>query len=192
MKTKSIIYCFILAVGFLGSQIASAQTATQDLTLTVDGSALLSVTGGTVKMALTGATEAGAPVTATATDTTSRLRISSLSGGGPTGRTITAGATLGLVDSKTSLSVQLLRPTTASLGNFVNYGTEGGALQVMGLVANDVAVTSDVTLVTGIKTCWSGTGDDDGYVIKYLYAPTGGGSPKAASVTVTYTIGNDL
>jgi len=196
MKTKSIVYCFVLALGFLGAQTASAAdgpTTTQNLNLTVSGSALLSVTGGTVGLSLTGATQAGAEVTPIAENQASRLKISSLSGGGTTGRSITASVTTGtLVGKRTSLSVQLLPPTVASRDNFINYATEGGALGALQVVADNAAVAGAITLVTGIKTCWSGILPDDGYQIKYKYMSTGGGTPLAASLTVTYTIGDDL
>lgn len=191
MKTKSIIFYFILAVGFLGSQTAMAvdsENASQELSLQVTGTALLSVTGGTRTLTLSGLTVAGAAISLVSQDSVSRLKISSLVATGET-RTITASVTGdGLLNTNTSLEVQLLAPTGASLTAFENYGTEGGSITAGLQIVTDDAGSTGRTLVTGIRTCWSGTAADNGYRIKYRYQATGGGSPVSASITVTYTI----
>lgn len=190
MKTKSIVYCFALAVGFLGSQTALAVDtfeSSQQLTLGVTGSALLKVfAAAPVSLSLGGATQAGAAIVPVASDSTSRLKISSLASvvaGVTQTRTITASVTAGgCATHQTVLSVQLLAPN----GNFVNSPGTLGALQV---VSNNSANTAAVTLVSGITTCWSGILDDDGYKIKYKYE---GISQQTSSsslpTTITFTI----
>lgn len=197
MKTKSIVYCFALAVGFLGSQTALAVDtfeSSQQLTLGVTGSALLAVWApAPVGLSLGGAEQAGAAITPVSTDATSRLKISSLAsevGGVTKTRYITAsvtGATGGCVGHHTVLSVQLLAPNANFSG-----GTNGGILTV-GLqpVSNHTVNTAAVTLVSGITTCWSGTVDGDGYIINYEYkgdGVLGVNSTSSAATTITFTI----
>jgi len=196
MKTKSIVYCFVLAVGFLGSQIASAQVdgpaSSQDLTLSVTGSALLRVTAAApVKLSLGGATQAGAAIEPVMTNATSRLKISSLASvveDVTQTRTITANVTTGgCIGHQTVLSVQLLAPN----GNFVNYSPNGGTLSPLGLqvVSDNASNKTAVTLVSGITTCWSGTDPDDGYQINYEYkGVVGQTATSSVLTTVTFTI----
>jgi hypothetical protein len=204
MKKNSIFFSIVLAVGLLGSQVALAQdgpTTTQDIQLTVDGSALLKVTSGTneggttVKLTLAGASEAGAAISSVSENVLTRLKISSLAGDADGSRRITAMVTTGtLENSKTKLSVQLLAPTAASLSNFVNFATEGGTVfgSLQTISDNDGNTSAAVEMVGGIRTCWSGTAVDDGYQIHYKYEATGGGTPVKSNVTVTYTIEADV
>lgn len=179
-----------LAVPFVASaqnpNIAGAQSTEQSLTLTVNGSALLAIfntaTGATstdITMSLTGATQAGAAITPSTTNNTSRLRISSLNDGATT-RSITAQISPAMTNDGTQLFVKLTDP-----GNFEldaeNAGTCSDELELTGGEAQ--------TVVTGIKTCWSGTDANDGYMITYKYQKRADATTLATSnIKVTYTI----
>jgi hypothetical protein len=202
MKKSSILLRVALFTGLFLPQFAAADSdvSTQNITLQVDGKALIKVTPGnndggstTVKLSLAGANEAGAEVNPIAENDKTRLRISALAGLKADGvtmetRKVTAQNTgTSLSGTRTKLSIMFTEPNV----NFTNR-TEGGTL------ATDYKILSDTqngntggaqTLVTAIGTCWSGVGDLDGYVIKYKYEATGGGTPtKKDGVVVTFTI----
>ncbi|MCE5175447.1 MAG: hypothetical protein ABFC90_06450 [Bacteroidales bacterium] len=159
-----------------------------NVTLGINGTALLGITtGSTVALSLGGAAEAGAPIQEASADSTARLRISSLTSLDST-RTISASISTGMTAmtaSNTELLVRLGDPNA----NFSNPGN-------MGTLAPDPIVLSgtDAPVVTGIKTCWSGTGADDGYRIFYTFRrkalATTFSSPGA--ITVTYTLSNSM
>ena len=192
MKTKSIVYCFILAVGFLGAQTASAQTATQNLSLSVNGSAKLAVTALVpVSLSLGGATTAGAEIRPAKEDATSRLKISSMVTAAQKLQ-ITAQVTAGgSVNKNTILSIQLLEPTAISKPNFYNYDDQGAPNPDLQVLSDNLSDKAAVTLVTDILTCWSGTADDDGYQINYKYESAFGKTPTSSALTtITFTILN--
>jgi hypothetical protein len=203
MKKSTIVVAFALTCGALTTQFAIAQgdgpTTTQDVSLLVSGSALLKVTGGTnvggttVKMSLAGATEAGAAISSVSENSLTRLKISSLADDETPKRKVTALVTTGdLATSKTQLSIELLPPTLAAAENFTNYATEGGTLAGdLQVLSNDEGNAEAITLVSAIRTCWSGTAVDDGYQIHYKFEATGGGTPKKSNVTITFTIEAD-
>ena len=199
MKKYSIIFSTALLMSFFFSQSAfsadSKQSVTQNLALTVDGSALLAVFGtdgstgvenggpNTVAMSLAGAGVAGAVVQTTATNETTRLRISSLVENGKT-RTITASILPVMTGSGTTLSLELIKPTNF-LPAAVNGGTSAGP--------KDMTDGTTQTLVTGITTCWSGTTLTDGYTIKYVYAKAADAVALISrSPVVTFTISEQL
>lgn len=167
-------------IGFLTPFTAIGQdsrVATQPVTLQVAGSALLAVSGPEVSLVLAGAVEAGEAIAASIENDETRLRISSLVNDEES-RSITAKISEELVG--TQLYVELLDPNT----NFV-YPENKGTLNGQQLLSNE----SEATLVEGIKTCWSGKTDGDGYVIKYTYeAIPNAPILKSATITVTYTI----
>lgn len=154
-----------------------SRVATQEVTLQVAGSALLAISGPTVKLQLAGAAEAGDAIAESAENSSTRLRITSLVNNEEK-RAISAKISEALVG--TQLFVELQEPNS----NFV-YPENKGTLKGQQLLNNE----TDVTLVEGIGTCWSGKTEGDGYVIKYSYkaipkAPV----LKSATITVTYTI----
>lgn len=199
MKKYSIIFSTALLMSFFFSQSAfsadSKQSVTQNLALTVDGSALLAVFGtdgstgvenggpNTVAMSLAGAGVAGAVVQTTATNETTRLRISSLVENGKT-RTITASILPVMTGSGTTLSLELIKPTNF-LPAAINGGTSAGP--------KDMTDGVTQTLVTGITTCWSGTTLTDGYTIKYVYAKAADAVALISrNPVVTFTISEQL
>lgn len=170
-----LVSFWILASDRLFGQ--DSRTATQPITLQVAGSALLGIYGPTVILQLAGATEAGDAIKEAVENNKTRLRISSLVNNTET-RAITAKISEPLVG--TQLYVSLEEPNS----NFANSDNKG-SLKGPQLLSDE----TDVLLVEGIGTCWSGKEEGDGYVIKYTYkaipkAPV----LKSANITITYTI----
>lgn len=199
MKKKSILNSLtlfaLLTVPFVASAQdpalgASGGTANHTIDLKVDGSALLAIRNTTanatstgIKMSLTGATEAGAAVLSQITDNSTRLRISSLVESGKK-RSISVGIAPALTGSGTELYVKLETQGTF-LPAVVNAGTPSDELN---LTAGGLAQT----VVSDITTCWSGLGDNDGYIVTYRYAKALNATAlKSETVTVTYTISGE-
>jgi hypothetical protein len=168
----------------MSSNIVFADTnvATNTVSLTVNGSALLAIkTGTAISLSLSGATEAGGAIQTIAADSTTRLRISSLVNGANT-RTISAKISALPVGADLILSAQA--PTTAFASGASVQGT---------LLSNVTLATTDRPLITGIGTCWSGTTTDAGYAIKYTYKMQDGATVlTGANVTVTYTLSDPV
>jgi len=162
----------------------SAATANQNLSLTVEGKALIAVVntvaGNTnISLSLTGASVAGEAMQTVITNADTKLRISSSVEDGTT-RKITAQITPNLTATNTELFVELTNP-----GDFSPDPLNGGA------GTGEVNLTAGVALdvVTGIKTCWSGTGPTNGYGVNYRYAKKAATTFWTSGATVvTYTI----
>jgi hypothetical protein len=155
----------------------SSREAKQEVVLQVAGSALLAVAGPPVKLVLAGAVEAGGAIQASVENDLTRLRISSQVNNGEV-RNITAKISEPLVG--TTLHVELGQPN----GNFV-YPESKGTLTGL----KELSDQTDVTLAEGVGTCWSGTADGDGYVIKYQFkAIPNAPILRSATITVTFTI----
>ena len=169
----SLVMAFSLPFWVVGQD---TNVSTNAVTLTVNGSALLAIATGNVSLSLSGATEAGAAIQTVASDSTTRLRISSLVDGSSK-RTITAELSTQPVGTELLVSV---KAPNSSFYAPENQGT---------LISNVNLTTSAQNIITGIGTCWSGTGDNDGYAIKYTYRLIEGAINLASSnVTVTYTL----
>lgn len=178
MKRASHIFVVLLMyVTPLSVFSQNSREAKQNIELQVAGSALLAVAGPPVKLILAGAVEAGGAIQQSVENDLTRLRISSQVNNGEL-RNITAKISEPLVG--TTLQVELKDPNN----NFVYpecKGTLTGSKQL-----TDV---TDVTLAEGVGTCWSGTADGDGYVIKYQFkAIPNAPILKSAVITVTFTI----
>lgn len=175
MKPRNTLF---LLVGFCLIQMTYAQdtnVATQPVSLQVAGSALLSVSGPPVVLKLAGATEAGDSISTQAENAETRLRISSLIKGSEF-RTISAKISEPLVG--TQLSVALGEPNA-------NFKLQKGQITGDKILSND----ADAILVNGVGTCWSGKGNDDGYVIKYNFrALPGAAILKGGDILVTFTL----
>lgn len=200
---------FAIALGmfFAVSMTLSAQgglNTTQTVHMTVEGKALIAAMGGDVHLSLSGATQAGAnPTQDFGRDAETRLRMSSLTSGTDT-RTITASITkVGLVAgtntdfaaTNSRLHLRLLPPATANATNFKNFdattlahGTSPIETVTALLDGFDLSKNASITLVSGLKTAWTGTNPGDGYVVEYVYTATGVGAPQPTNVEVTYTI----
>lgn len=153
-----------------------SRVATQEVTLNVASTALLAIAGPPVVMQMNGAAQAGDAIAESVENQATRLRISSLVIGEET-RSISAKISESPVGTR--LLVSLLEPNES----FANR-------PLMGELKGEKALSeNDVTLVEGIGTCWSGRGDDDGYVIKYKYEAIEGATIlRGGSLTITYTI----
>lgn len=162
----------------------SAGTANQNLSLTVEGKALIAVVNTVaantnISLSLTGASVAGEAMQTVITNSDSKLRISSSVEDGTT-RKITAQISPNLTASNTELFVELVNP-----GTFLPAADNGGA------GSGEVNLTDGtaIDVVTGIKTCWSGTGATDGYGVTYRYAKKANTTFwTSGSTVVTYTI----
>jgi hypothetical protein len=194
MKKASIVKCMAILIGsalpFIGfaqNPGGSAALVTQDIALQVNGSALLAVyntnasagTNTAVSMSLSGATQAGAAVMDQATNSDTRLRISSLVESGKT-RTITASIAPAITTSGTQFFVTLTKPETfqPAVANGGNPSTE-----------QELTDGSSKTIVTDITTCWSGMGNADGYTVTYRYAKKADATfLQSQNIIITYTI----
>lgn len=181
MVVREIIFLvlFFVLISVFATDLHAQDTrqATQNVSLQVAGSALLGIAGPPVVLRLAGAVEAGDSVSSVATNNLTRLRISSLVVGEET-RNISAKISEPLVG--TQLYVELGMPN-------LNFGIpeQKGSLKGQKLLDSE----TDVSLVEGVGTCWSGKADEDGYVINYLFkAVRGAPIMKSTNATVTYTI----
>jgi hypothetical protein len=165
----------------------SGGAVTQDIALMVNGSALLAVyntnanagSSTAVSMSLSGATQAGAAVMDQATNSDTRLRISSLVESGKT-RTITASISPSIATTGTQFFVELTKPE-----NFQPAVVNGGT------PASEQELTDGTskTIVTDITTCWSGMDSNDGYTVKYRYAKKADATfLQSQNIIITYTI----
>lgn len=162
----------------------SGTTATQNLSLTVEGKALIAVVNTVaantnISLSLTGAAVAGEAMQTVITNSDTKLRISSSVEDGTT-RMITAQILPNLTATNTELFVELVNP-----GDFGPAPTNGG------IGSGEVNLTDGTAqnVVTGIKTCWSGTGALNGYGVTYRYAKKANTTYWTSSSTVvTYTI----
>jgi len=177
MFTKNKILLCLTAMLTLMSYYVRGDdnTATNAVSLTVNGSALLAIKTPAINLFLSGATEAGAPIQTSSQDSTTRLRISSLVEGSKT-RTISAG--LDVQPQGTNLLITVQKPNA----DFYGSDKEGT------LLSDVILTTTAKTIVTDIGTCWSGTASDDGYVIKYIFQLIEGATSKSTNVIVTYTL----
>lgn len=125
--------------------------------------------------------EAGMSIEYSKSDSASRLLISSIITSAP--RAVSARITFGSVPAGTNLLLSAISPNS----NFV--GTYGN------LSSPVVLDATDKTIVSGIGTCYSGTGSDDGYILRYTLSldqnPQLYGLLRAttsAQITVTLTL----
>jgi hypothetical protein len=194
MKKASLVKCMALLIGsalpiiaFAQNPGTSAAVVNQNIALQVNGSAMLAVfnsnpaagTSTAVSMSLSGATQAGAAVMDEASNSDTRLRISSLVESGKT-RTITASITPAITNTGTQFFVSLEKPESF-LPAVANGGTP----------ATGVELTDGTTktVVTGITTCWSGLGNLDGYKVTYRYAKKADATfLQSQNIIITYTI----
>lgn len=126
--------------------------------------------------------EAGQAVEQSKSDSTARILISSVVTGNQT-RNLSASVTGGAVPAGTFLRVIALTPNSSFIG------TRGS------LDAEVELDASAKNIITGIGTCYSGTGADDGYILKYTFGVlTAAGSygliraSSGTEVTVTLTL----
>ncbi len=115
---------------------------------------------------------------------TSYAQVSSIISSGET-RTITA--TITGVPTGTSLAVDTAIPSSGNEGGTLGTGTTGIAL---------VNSAPEVTLVTGIGSCYTGVASTDGYVLNYAWDAGASGTygnivaTSGSTATVVLTITN--
>lgn len=191
MKKNTLTKIIVLLVYLSTSLFTIAQTvgssggtAAQNLSLTVEGKALIAIvntanTNTNVSLSLTGASVAGEAMQTVTTNSDTKLRISSSVEDGTT-RKITAQISPNLTATNTELFVELVNPGTF-LPDPLNGGEGSGEVNLTDGTANEV--------VTGIMTCWSGTSLSSGYGVTYRYAKKAGATYWTSGTTVvTYTI----
>lgn len=167
----------------------SATTVTQNISLKVDGSALLAIynsasgaTSTDITMSLSGASQAGAAMIDQDINSDTRLRISSLVESGKT-RTLTAQINSNITASGTQFFIALTRPASFQPAA-VNGGTTAAEQELTSAAIK--------TVVTGIATCWSGIGATDGYTVTYRYAKKAGATFfQSKNIIVTFTISGE-
>lgn len=176
MRVRCAIFVILIILGPVLAKAQDSRVATQEITLNVASTALLAIAGPPVVLQMNGAAQAGDAIAESVENQATRLRISSLVVGEES-RAISARI------SETPVGTRLLVSLMEPNGSFVNKFA-------MGELKGEQALSeSDVTLVEGIGTCWSGRGDDDGYVIKYKYEAIEGATVlRGGSLTITYTI----
>jgi len=125
--------------------------------------------------------DAGMSIEASKSDSTARLLISSVVT--TSTRSVSARITFGSVPTGTNLLLSAINPNSHFVGSFGNMGSP---------ILLDA---TDKPIVSGIGTCYSGTGSDDGYILRYTFAldpnPLLYGSLRAttnAQITVTLTL----
>ena len=177
---KIVVVCLLFTSTSLGVFGQNSETTSHKVNLHLDGTALLGIATGDIEMQIDGVTEAGAALNKTSENSDTRLRISSLAEVGIY-RIITVKMSKAL--SGTELTAQALPPVTT------NFNGEAGTY-AEAITMN----TDDKVIIANIGTCWSGTGDNDGYVIKYTYKikPITQGEnaniDEQTKVTVTFTL----
>ena len=181
MKKIKLVLALFIAINMVG-YTAVAQTATNEISLGMPEVLLLASNSAPVNLVLS-PQSAGNAVSSSVSSSAARVLISSVVSGTQT-RTMSAKVTTGEVPAGTLLKLEALAPNV----NFV--GTAG-------TLGAEVTLNSetDMQIISGIGTCYSGTSSDDGYGLKYtcgipaspedyaLIRASGG-----VSVTVTLTL----
>lgn len=164
------------------AQTLGENQTTNTITLGMDPVALLGNNGKNVNLTLT-PRNAGESVLPSIADSTARIYITSVISGEAT-RTMSANVT-GTIPSGTILKLVAQEPN----GSFV--GTAGTMENEIQLIDGAAALP----IITGIGTCYSGTGEFDGYALKYTYGLPSGTADYASIranagsvVTVTLTL----
>ncbi len=159
MKKSGIKY-LMLIVGLLLIKHVLAQdwTAGDNVTLTVQDFCLIETNYAPVSLSLITST-AGAAVASTS-NSDLFVKISSIVPGN-TNREITARISSGTIPAGTTLTLVSAPCTTTNSGG--DLGTP---------VATPIILSAiDQDLVTGISTCYTGTGYNDGYQMTFTWAP---------------------
>lgn len=142
-----------------GGTLAQSFTAGDIITLQVQDFALIETNHAPVSLTLS-TSVAGMPVSAVS-NSDMFVKISSLVPGG-TNREITARISTGSVPTGTTLTM------VASPCTLINSGGRLGTVVSTPIVLGIV----DQNLVTGIGSCYTGTGYNDGYQLTYNWSPT--------------------
>ena len=160
MMNKSLLVFILVVASFLFSGITVAQsyTAGDQITLNVTDFCLIDTNHAPIAMTLS-ASVAGTPV-GSVSNSNMYVKVSSIVPGN-TNRKITAKMSGGTIPAGTRLTLQ------AALSTNLN----GAGRQGVVVVAPIVLSTIDQDLVTGVGSCYTGTGYTDGYRLTYVWAP---------------------
>ncbi len=166
-----------------GGVLAQSFTAGDIITLQVQDFALIETNHAPVSLTLS-TSVAGMPVSAVS-NSNMFVKISSLVPGG-TNREITARISSGSIPTGTTLTL------VASSCTLINSGGRLGTVVSTPIVLGIV----DQNLVTGIGSCYTGTGYNDGYKLTYNWSPTNlttayqllSASSSPVSLTIVLTI----
>jgi len=174
---------FILSITLLGTLLGSnvlgqVNVTTNALSLGMPELSLLSASATQINLQLTTAV-AGEAVKASVSDSTARLKISSVI----TSAARTLSASVSAVPAGTVLKLQAQTPNSSFGGTPGTFVTDAA-----------LPTSSSTDIITGIGSCYSGTATDDGYKLKYtwglLNAATSYAAVRAtgAGVVVTVTL----
>lgn len=174
----TILYSTLINLG-----LAQTFTAGDMITLQVNDYSLIETNHAPISLVL-GSSTPGAPINS-ASNSDMFLRLSSLVPGG-TDREVTTRISSGSIPSGTTLTV-LAAPCTIT--------NSGGALGQVN--PNPITLTStDQLLVSFIGSCYTGTGNNDGYQLTFDWAPTNLGADyqyieattTPVNITIVFTI----
>lgn len=156
---KKFLFGFIL-ISFLfsGRIVAQSYTAGDQITLNVSDFCLIDTNHAPVAMTLS-ASVAGTPV-GSVSNSDMYVKVSSIVPGG-TNRKITARMSGGIITSGTRLTLH------AALSTNLNGAGRQGVVVITPIVLS----TIDQDMVTGVGSCYTGTGYTDGYRLTYVWAP---------------------
>ena len=176
---------FVLTIALMGTLLGSSfmvqgQTATNGLSLGMPQINLLSSASASISLQLTTAT-AGEAVKSSMSDSTARVKISSIIAEGQT-RILNAQVTTGAIPGGTTLQLAAKTPNANFGGTKGDFGSNA-----------TLSTASATSIVTGIGSCFSGTTLDDGYVLKYTWglnnpATTYGLIRASAGTAITVTL----
>ena len=184
----SIALATLVLIGFNHLNAQDTNSDAHTLTVNIPEVALLDIEGGTaVTLNPAAPTEAGEPIDFTAeTDNTLWLNYSSIIGDAPdNSRTVKANLA-GTMPTGSNLIVTVGSATNTGAGN---KGTSAGAVTL-------AAVATDYTVISGIGSCYTGNGANNGHNLTYSLTENSAnyGSLNFSTdylVTITYTLSDN-
>ena len=174
---KQALKYFVFTISIMASAHLTAQvfTAGDEITLNVPEYALIDSNHAPVVLTMANTT-AGAPV-GSVSNSDLFIKISSLTPGG-TDREITARISSGSVPSGTQLTLVSANCTTTNSG-----GDLGTA------ISTPITLSSvDQQLVSFISSCYTGTGDNDGFQMTFDWSPIDITTSYSQIVSASYNI----
>lgn len=176
---NKIVFCLVaMLILPFGSALGQTNTATTNLSLGISEVSLLQASASTIILQLS-QQSAGLPVEASKSDSTARLKASSVITS--TTRNLSAKITSGTVPAGTILKLIAQTPNASFVGS-------PGTLNAAVTLDN-----TDRTIVSAIATCYTGTGTSDGYPLKFTFALSTSSyadlrATTGTSITVTLTL----
>lgn len=160
MKKAGLILAILLWGSLYESEAwAQAWTAGDNVTLHIEDYCLIATNNAPIVLSLTSATAGQAAQSTSNSDL--YVKISSIVPGA-TNRELTAKISSGTVPTGTTLTLVSAPCTTTNSGGIL--GTPNATPITLSAI--------DQSLVTGIRTCYTGTGSTDGYRMTFTWRPT--------------------